>query len=78
MERKTLIKLIISYCSFPDKMITCLITSFLRYFKIHFVFWGIRTFVLVLMKSTKQGTWNVDCFRLKNTCILCSFSLEWL
>jgi len=50
--------------------------SFLHYLKIHFVFWRIRTFVLVLMKSTRPGTRNVDCFRLKNTCILYNFNLE--
>jgi len=46
------------YYSFPDKIISCPITSFLRNFKIYFVFWRIRTFVLVLMKSTWPGTRN--------------------
>jgi len=45
------------YC-FPsfDKHITYLITSILRYFTVHFVFWLIKTFVLVLLKSTRLGT----------------------
>jgi len=29
-----------------------------------------------MMKSTRPGTQNVNCFRLKNTCILCNFNLE--
>jgi len=59
-------------CSKPSKNLYAFATVFHLYyvsdyvvfalFRIHFVFWRFRIFVLVLMKSIKPGTRNVDCF----------------